>query len=203
MKLAFTGAHGIGKTTLAKWLADYMKIPYVPEYAREVLESGKKIDSLENFVDFEDSIMNMKIAEEERLEREGRESFIADRSYIDYSVYLKYGLSKYDWDDENRPRFKGVDIQDYFDYYDDQCRRLNEKYDIVVFVLPFTERLTSDGDHRDRNPFNMWVVQDLLFNEYGGEIGKRVVVLQDKALDRRKDFLIDLLTSRGELHGAK
>ena len=61
MNITFTGTHGIGKTTLATWLAATLNMSYIPEFAREFLEQGFQINSPEDFIDFETQILMKKI----------------------------------------------------------------------------------------------------------------------------------------------
>mgnify|MGYP003331950275 FL=1 len=41
MRIAFTGPECSGKTTLSKWLAGYLGVPYIAEYAREYLSPNQ------------------------------------------------------------------------------------------------------------------------------------------------------------------
>jgi nicotinamide riboside kinase len=38
LRIAFTGPESSGKTTLARWTANFFSLPYIPEFAREYLE---------------------------------------------------------------------------------------------------------------------------------------------------------------------
>lgn len=197
MKLAFTGTHGIGKTTLAKWLSNHLGIPYVPEFAREALEAGQKTDTLLDFVGFEHKILQLKLEEEKRLEEEGLHHFVADRSYLDYMCYLKYGMAGHDWREVLAAKFEGKDLRSYFAEYEKICRRENVKYDLIVFVLPFTTEISPEDDKRDKNPFSMQVIEDLLLREYSNGFANRVFIMQERDLERRKEFLLELLDRKG------
>lgn len=196
MKISFTGTHGIGKTTLATWLSDVLDVTYIPEFAREFLETGFLIESPTDLLDFETQILHKKI-EAEKIARSQFNSIVADRSYLDYSVYLKHGLSRFPYDSIKDLNYNNQKITHYFNEYESECREHNKIYDLIFFVTPFTEFISPEFDYREKNPFATNLIQDLLFNEYWSDIkNNRVVVIKEKDLLERKKIIIHTLKER-------
>ncbi|MGL5956174.1 MAG: ATP/GTP-binding protein, partial [Brevinema sp.] len=164
MNISFTGTHGIGKTTLALWLAEILESTYIPEFAREFLEQGFAIDTPINFINFETTILQRKIETELRADLIGK-GMVSDRSYLDYAVYLKNGLSRFAYDEIKEMVVEGKKLSHFFNDYESSCRDRNRKYDIIFFVTPFTEFISPEFDYREKNPFATNIIQDLLFNE--------------------------------------
>ncbi|MGL4388490.1 MAG: ATP/GTP-binding protein [Brevinema sp.] len=197
MKISFTGTHGIGKTTLATWLSETLEIPYIPEFAREFLENGFAIESPTDLLDFETQILNKKIECEAKI-LQNQESLIADRSYLDYPVYLKHGLSRFPYESIKDLQYHNQKVTHYFNEYESECREHNKIYDIIFFVTPFTEFISTEFDYREKNPFATNLIQDLLFNEYINELKSGYVVLiKEKDLLERKKVIIRILKERG------
>lgn len=87
MKIYFTGSHGVGKSTLSRYVSEKYKIPMITEVARMVLsEKELQIDSLRydiNLVNnYQSSIFSRQLLEESK-----HESFVSDRSAIDSLAY--------------------------------------------------------------------------------------------------------------------
>ncbi|MGL4366793.1 MAG: ATP/GTP-binding protein [Brevinemataceae bacterium] len=199
MKISFTGTHGIGKTTLAVWLSEILNISYIPEFAREFLENGFQINTPLSFIEFECKILEKKLEYERNVFAES-DSVISDRSYLDYAVYLKNGLSRFPYDDIKDLEVDGQKITHFFNKYESLCREHNKIYDLIFFVTPFTEFISPEFDYREKNPFATNIIQDLLFNEYRNEINKdRVVVVKEKELGDRKRMIIQTLKERSLL----
>jgi len=80
IKLTITGASGVGKTTLAKRLAQSLGIAVIPELARDLcVELGyKKIGEIPDQEGFKRLVFKKQIEVES-----GMNSFVADRSTID------------------------------------------------------------------------------------------------------------------------
>lgn len=199
MNITFTGTHGIGKTTLALWLTEALDSTYIPEYAREFLENGFEIDTPQKFIEFETTILNKKIEKETEAKALGK-GMISDRSYLDYAVYLKNGLSRFAYDDIKDIQIDDKKLTHYFNDYESKCRDLNREYDLIFFVTPFTEFISPEFDYREKNPFATNIIQDLLFNEYRDEIAhERVVIIKEKELLARKKTIIRTLKERNFL----
>ncbi len=197
MNIAFTGTHGIGKTTLSTWLAETLDCTYIPEYAREYLEKGFLIDTPMQFIDFETSVLEHKIKTEEHAKTLDK-GIVSDRSYLDYAVYLKNGLSRFSYEDVKDIQYREKKLSQYFNEFESTCRELNKYYDIIFFVTPFTEFISPEFDYREKNPFATNIIQDLLFNEYREEIrSERVVIIREKDLLERKKMIIHTLKERG------
>ncbi len=197
MNITFTGTHGIGKTTLATWLAEALDMEYIPEFAREYLEGGFEIDTPLKFIDFEYTILTKKIESEEKA---ASDNIVSDRSYLDYSTYLKYGLSKFPYDDIKDLYYKDKKLSSFFNEFEGICRERNKRYDIVFFVTPFTEFISPEFDYREKNPFATNIIQDLLYNEYREDIRhEKVVIIREKDLLERKKLIIHTLKERGFL----
>lgn len=196
MNITFTGTHGIGKTTLALWLSEVLESTYIPEYAREFLEAGFQIDTPLKFIEFESTILDKKIETEENAKKIGK-GMVSDRSYLDYAVYLKNGLSRFAYDDIKDLYIEEKKLTHYFNEYESICRDLNRHYDLIFFVTPFTEFISPEFDYREKNPFATNIIQDLLFNEYREEINhEKVVIIKEKDLMERKKTIIRTLKER-------
>ncbi len=81
MKIYLTGSHSVGKSTLARYISEKLKLPLLNEVARTILtEKELQIDSLRSNVSLVDSyqteIFYRQIAEENKLN-----SFVSDRSF--------------------------------------------------------------------------------------------------------------------------
>ncbi|NLK53114.1 MAG: ATP-binding protein [Syntrophomonadaceae bacterium] len=93
MRIAISGSHGVGKTTLSIALANATGIPRISEIARNVAQKQEyktteeiKNASLEDRIVFQKAIL-LEQATQESLHRAG---FISDRSIFDTIAYSKY-----------------------------------------------------------------------------------------------------------------
>lgn len=87
MKIYFSGCHGGGKTTLARYTSNKYKLPLITEVARMILsERELQVDQLRTDMDLVDSYQNdifyRQIAEETKYKE-----FVSDRSAIDSLAY--------------------------------------------------------------------------------------------------------------------
>lgn len=124
MRIALSGASGVGKTTLAKMLSTTLGIPFTGSTARSVAVKGKfcseYINSGKQLMLFQEEVLKLKIEVESKLE-----SFISDRALLDTVTYT---IAKY-------PLLQD-DYQEWFDGYVSRCvEHTLENYD-VIFKLP-------------------------------------------------------------------
>ncbi len=88
MKIAITGAQGVGKTTLAQQInRDYPKFKILPEAARLAQKAGYKLDHTAT-VETELWLINKQIELES-----GEDNWVADRCGIDLLAYIQYLFS--------------------------------------------------------------------------------------------------------------
>jgi hypothetical protein len=88
MRIAFMGASGTGKTTLAKWVSETYGLPINPVGSRSVakamgFESPYDVDKAGRRVEFQHRLQAEKMAWELK-----HESFVTDRTTIDELAYL-------------------------------------------------------------------------------------------------------------------
>jgi predicted ATPase len=87
MRVYFSGAHGTGKSTLARYISEKYNLPLLTEVARMVLsEQELQVDSLrydlKTVDNYQKAIFKRQLEEENKLS-----NFVADRSLIDCLSY--------------------------------------------------------------------------------------------------------------------
>ena len=87
LRIAFCGASGTGKTTLAKWLSTEYGFEFNPIGARHVasllgFESPYDVDKAGRRSEFQSLLIDMKVSWESR-----RNSFVTDRTTLDNLTY--------------------------------------------------------------------------------------------------------------------
>jgi hypothetical protein len=132
MKVYFTGAHSVGKTTLARYVSEKHKLPMVTEVARAVLaEKELQLDSLRvdlNVADsYQSEVFYRQIAEEKKCA-----DFVADRSAIDALTYSAQ---------HTRVIAKLVADTMFKDYVES----LKDHNSIIFYVRPSKATLKNDG----------------------------------------------------------
>jgi|ERR1019366_2200062 adenylate kinase family enzyme len=135
MKIYFSGAHSVGKSTIAKHISEKYKLPLISEIARVVAsERELNFNQIRSNIDicnsYQDDVFNRQIQEEQKYIDK---SFVADRSIIDnlaYSAQHTNILNK----SLNDPLFK------------DYLEKLKANDTIIFFVRPSTATCkTTDG----------------------------------------------------------
>jgi predicted ATPase len=87
MKVYFSGCHGAGKSTLAKYTSNKYNLQFISEVARMVLsERELQIDTLRYDIDlvnsYQQEVFNRQLLEESKYK-----DFVSDRSAIDTLAY--------------------------------------------------------------------------------------------------------------------
>ncbi len=134
MKIAFTGAGGTGKTTLAKHVSATWGVPFLTNVAREVMkargienETAQNAMSNHELLDLQYAIF---LALQER--RESQEAFVTDRLLLDNYVYAlrRCGAAM---SEERRAAWEKAAIEDLY------------KMDLVFYTPAGLFPLTEDG----------------------------------------------------------
>jgi predicted ATPase len=87
MKIYFSGTHGSGKTTLARYVSNKYTLPLITEVARMILsEKELQVDNLRTDMDLVDSYQN-DIFYRQMSEEAKYKDFVSDRSAIDSLAY--------------------------------------------------------------------------------------------------------------------
>jgi len=175
MRIAISGTHGIGKTTLAKWLSEELGIQMLGEKARGLLESTYPFEIIDrdttSFLDFQREVLDLQEAE---AWTKRNESYVVDRTPVDSLAYVveRLGAERYP-----------------FSYFYEKYREKvlesfqSAKYD-YIFFLDFSVYDTGfwkgkvDGN-RNLSPMYMKTISDIMLSIYedlkdkGGYFGER------------------------------
>lgn len=189
-KIALTGAHGAGKTTLAKALSETLGFPLITERARAVARDmgighcqelvGNPVLSLE----FQERVLDAQI----RAQSENPGGFISDRSTLDCLAYLRLYL--------------GVKALNMSNYYYRARFHAWRKLDLLVYVPPARE-IVPDGFRLEgcAEQIDMFIAEEVLLAE---KHGLRVIRLKSKSVnDRVSEVLAHLQEIAGPSAAAK
>lgn len=131
MRIYFIGAHSTGKTTLARFVADRYKLPFLNEVARTILaEKELSIDALRTNLDvvntYQSSVFKRQLAEEAK-----EKNFVSDRSFdcLAYAAQHSEVLSDI---------MNHHELQIYID-------SLRGPDSLIFFVRPSKETMKQDG----------------------------------------------------------
>jgi nicotinamide riboside kinase len=162
MKIAIVGSHGTGKTTLAKALAEKLKLNYIPDIVRE--EAAKKGFTINENTPPE--VQLWLVMRQWELEKNTPESWIADKSLFDYLVYGNLALR----DEEVKNAIKIVVER-------------NAKYD-YVFYLPIEFPMEVDLLRSQNEEFRREV--DRRYKAYIDSSGIKYITLSGSVEKRIK-----------------
>ncbi len=149
-RIVVVGSFSTGKTTLAERLARDLRLPLLPETAREVVELGFKLDKDANAET--ETLIFLKQYNNEISTPE----FVGDRSLIDVMAYAGWVL-------DNQPRRKENALWEECEELAERSLRTNYSN---VFYLPIEFPIVADG-LRPMDP------------EFQKEIDQRIVRLLD------------------------
>ena len=144
MKLAFVGSFSTGKTTMANLMARELRLPLLPEAARQVVELGFPLD--QSATAETETLIFLKTL----LGELSHDSFVADRSMVDMLAYADWVM-----DHEREPR-----KEDHLWLAAREIAVLNlrSRYDFV-FYLPIEFPIVLDGLRPDDTNFQAEIDQ--------------------------------------------
>lgn len=131
MRVYLTGAHSVGKSTLARYISKEYKLPFINEVARAVLsERELSLDSLRTDLDvaddYQETIVMRQIKEEQRYRE-----FVSDRSFDGLAYSAQH----------TRILHKLINLEEVQNYF----IKLREDDVVIFFVRPSKATLKQDG----------------------------------------------------------
>lgn len=131
MKIYFIGSTSVGKTTLARYTSEKLKLPLLTEVARTVLaEKELQIDSLRTNIEvvnsYQKEIFLRQIKEEQKYSK-----FVSDRSFDCLAYTAQYASNLKEL----------IDTQEYKEY----MTNIHSKDVKIFFIRPTKATLKADG----------------------------------------------------------
>lgn len=151
-KVMISGPSGIGKTTLAKDLADFLKIPFVSGSKSDLQPETKLVKQIdlikEPSYDSELQLLNLR----SKIFKQYNE-FISDRGYLDNIVYTLYKLSHI---------IQTCEMESF----EDMAYRLLYRDCTHLILLPFDYGCIKsfeieDNNKRITNPYFQWMIYSI------------------------------------------
>lgn len=182
MKIAFTGTHSTGKTTLINSIKDSIicsptiSVKYVTEVARKIISRGFPLNNLAT----KDSYVNY-INDQLNAERDidNYDLFISDRTLLDPLAYMITNKS-----------FPSPFIEDYFIQMMENVWLLEQsRYDLYVY-FPIEFPLVADGVRPDDEKYRAAVDKVILSTLKKYDINYVTIT---GSIEERKSQLIKLL----------
>jgi deoxyadenosine/deoxycytidine kinase len=175
-RIAIVGSFSTGKTTLAEAVSEPLKLPLLPEAAREVAALGFKLDK--DATPETETLIFLKHLYNETIHSD----FVADRSLIDVMAYAGWVL-------DHQERRKETALFD-------ECRKiaqyqLRSQY-THVFYLPIEFPIVLDGLRPDDPDFQQDIdrrilalleTNDVAYETLNGDVPTRVKALMDRVSD--------------------
>lgn len=156
MRLAVSGTHCSGKTTLVNWIHKEFQIPKIDEIATELFQTEYNFEEVHNdinlFFNLERTIINKQIEKENDLKDWG---FVVDRSLLDTICYLKEKLSTY--------KKENFLLEDYKKLYE-KIKNHMCNYDFI-FLLRGFENIENNG-YRKLDYYHSSVIESIIFDEH-------------------------------------
>ena len=176
MRIAFTGAHSTGKTTLLNELKNdkqfNLEYEFIDEITRRMTKKGLKIneggDDMTQILIMTEHIRNVYGGRADRLVRSIHQ--IYDRCALDGIVYSHWLLDK------------GKINRSCFDACELIYKKLKNKYDVIFYTSPKDVKLVDDGERSIDIHFREDIIS--LFNMYMDSYKGKIVVLEGPVEER-------------------
>ena len=139
-KVMLTGCSGVGKTTLAKWMAENFHIPFISgSYSDLVPETRyQKHSDMISKDPQEIYKQDMQVINLRNKQFSNKRDFVSDRSYFDSAAYLIQKLSHH---------IPECDTEHFIN----TCERLMAEQCTHLIFIPFTKNFLKNWDMEDNS----------------------------------------------------
>ena len=184
IKIAVSGTHSIGKTTLVNWISQKFGLYPIGEQARSLLESDFKFHEVDSdlniFMTFQQQIILNQIKEEQWNHSK---SFVVDRTPLDSLAYVL-------------ERFRRINLVEQYDWFVTNYMSLvwsyleRTKYDVVFWLKYHPDFGDDDGNRNLKTMENIDIILSDLYSSYSLRFPSvQLVEIRTPMLEERKEIV--------------
>lgn len=157
-KINFTGVSGTGKTTLAKWVAEEYKIPFLSGSYSDLVPATKTMPHQDMINQDAQTVFSqdMQVLNLRNKLFQSEPEYVSDRSYLDSAAYFLNKLSH---------RVNECDSETFME----TCRALSAVQITHLIFIPFTQDYLKEWEMEDNhkrimNRYYQWQVSEIMFS---------------------------------------